>query len=164
MYYPELSNCLKQSPRDIATQLRPSGILATGDLEFLSNPHNNCDEKAERIPRRILGVVMNQVKSDPHVYHTFMKALKAAGDWTKTVVTKLARNKMQFYNNRIQSKFTDSDHGYQTEHGALPCTHSSVPEKHGIIYKGNPSLLTVAIQVAFVCKALAVVSITDNSP
>ena len=46
--------------------------------------------------------------------------------------------------------------GIKTEHGTLPCTHSGALEKHGIIYKGNPSLLiiTVAIQVAFVCKAL----------
>ena len=84
-FYPKLITCFKQSPNDIADQLRPLGILAPGDLEFLTNPQNNNDQKA----RRIVDVVMNHTQTDPQVFHKFVSALKAAGTWTKKIVSEL---------------------------------------------------------------------------
>ena len=83
--YSTLVTQLQQSPNEIATKLRPSGILAQGDIKFLSNPYTDDGKKAERI----VDVVMNQAKNDPQVYHTFTAALKAAGDWTRAAVTEL---------------------------------------------------------------------------
>ena len=83
--YPTLKNCLQQAPSDVVVQLRPSGILATRDIKFLSNPNKDDDEKAERI----VDIVMMQVRGDPQVYHTFTAALNAAGDWTRAAATKL---------------------------------------------------------------------------
>ena len=82
---PKLVERLKQSPSDITTQLIPSGVLAPRDVMFLGNSQINEIDKAEKIVR----VVVSQVKADPKVYHTFIKALKAAGSWTKSVVTEL---------------------------------------------------------------------------
>ena len=83
--YPRLFTCVQQSPNDIATQLRPSGILAPDDLSFLDNPQNSKNKKAERI----LDAALTQVKIDPGVFHTFVSALEAAGSWTKTIVSEL---------------------------------------------------------------------------
>ena len=83
--YPTIVNCLKQAPSDVVSQLIPSGILAEGDLNFFQSQHNDDGEKA----KRIVDVVINQVKNDPQVYHTFIAALKAAGDWTRVPVSKL---------------------------------------------------------------------------
>ena len=83
--YPRLSNCVQQSPNDVVAQLRPSGILAPGDLSFLDNPQNSNDQKA----RRVIDAVLNQVKIKPRVFHTFVSALEAAGPWTNTIVSEL---------------------------------------------------------------------------
>ena len=83
--YPTLVSCIQHSPNDIADQLRPFGILASRDITFLSNVYIDDSTKAERI----VDVVMNQVQGDPGVFHKFIAALKAAGDWTQTVTIKL---------------------------------------------------------------------------
>ena len=83
--YPRLVSCIKQSPSDIAVQLRPSGILSEGDWAFLTNPHHDNDQKAIRI----VDVVLNQVKTNPEVFSTFISALEAAGSWTASIVTEL---------------------------------------------------------------------------
>ena len=85
--YPTLVSCIGQSPNDIAVQLIPSGILAPRDVQYLSNPSIADDEKA----RRLLGIVVNQINTDPQVYYTFIAALKDAGDWTRTLVSLLER-------------------------------------------------------------------------
>ena len=82
---PRLSICLKQSPNDVVTQLRSSGILAPGDLSFLNNPQNSNDQKAQRI----LDAVLTQVEIDPGVFRTFVSALEAAGSWTSAIVSDL---------------------------------------------------------------------------
>ena len=79
---PTLAVCIQQSPDDVTPHLRSSGILAPGDLSFLSNPQHNNDEKA----RKILDVVLNQVQVDPRVFHKFVSAMKAAGSWTNSAV------------------------------------------------------------------------------
>ena len=84
-FYPALVSCIEQSPKDIADRLRPSGILAPGDVEFLSNPNTCNDDKA----RRIVDVVLNQVQNDPQVYCELIKAMRASGNWTKAMVHKL---------------------------------------------------------------------------
>ena len=83
--YPRLFTCVQQSPNDIVTQLRPSGILAPEDLSFLDNPLSNKNQKAQRI----LHVALTQVEIDPGVFRTFVSALEAAGSWTKTIVSEL---------------------------------------------------------------------------
>ena len=84
-FYPDLVSCIEQSPNDIADRLRPSGILAPGDVKFLRNPNTCNDDKA----RRIVDVVLNQVQKDTQVYCELIKAMKASGDWTKTTIHKL---------------------------------------------------------------------------
>ena len=83
--YPRLSTCVQQSPSDIVAQLRPSGILAPGDLSFLDNPQNSNVKKAQKI----IDVVLNQVKINPREFYTFVSALEAAGSWTNTIVSEL---------------------------------------------------------------------------
>ena len=84
-YYPRLFTCIQQSPSDIVTQLRPSGILAPEDLSFLDNPQNSKNQKAQRI----LHVALTQVEIDPGVFRTFVSALEAAGSWTSAIVSEL---------------------------------------------------------------------------
>ena len=38
---------------------------------------------------RILDAMLCQVKNDPQVFHTFIAAMKAAGEWTKAAVDAL---------------------------------------------------------------------------
>ena len=83
--YPKLFTCVKQSPSDIVAQLRPSGILAPGDLSFLYNSQKSNDEKAQKI----IDAVINQVEINPRVFRIFVSALKTAGSWTKTIVLEL---------------------------------------------------------------------------
>ena len=80
-----LASCIQQSPNDIVLQLRPSGILAPGDLSYFDNPHHNNDQKAQKI----VEVVLNQVKINSRVFPAFVFALEAAGPWTGTVVSEL---------------------------------------------------------------------------
>ena len=83
--YPRLVNCIKQSPTDLAVQLRPSGILADADWEFLTNPQHSKIEKAVRI----VDVMLNQIKANPKSFWTLVFALEAAGPWTKAIVGEL---------------------------------------------------------------------------
>ena len=83
--YPGLVSCMQQSPNDIEVQLRPYRILAPADLRFLSNPSHDDDKKA----RRIVDAILTQVQSNTRSYHMFIKALKAAGDWTEATVRNL---------------------------------------------------------------------------
>ena len=83
--FPRLASCIQQSPNDIVLQLRPSGILATGDLAYLGNPHHNNDQKAQKI----VEIVLHQVKINSRVFPAFVFALEAAGSWTGTVVSEL---------------------------------------------------------------------------
>ena len=85
MCFPKLFCCIKQSPIDVAMQLVPSGILASGDWTFISNPQNNDGQKA----MKIVDIVRNQVQLDSKVYCNFISALEAAGSWTKTIVCEL---------------------------------------------------------------------------
>ena len=83
--YDKLMACLEQSPDDVADKLIPSGKLAPRDLSFLSNQYHDKGEKA----KRILDAMLHQVKNDPLVFHTFIAAMKAAGEWTKAAVDAL---------------------------------------------------------------------------
>ena len=74
-----LLNCIQQSPSD---KLKPSGLLAPGVLSFLGNPKHDDNEKA----RKIIDVMIKQVEIDSQVFHTFLSALKSAGQWTKGAV------------------------------------------------------------------------------
>ena len=97
--YPTLVSCVQQSPDDITVQLRPSGILTQPDIEYLRDHYIANDEKAIRL----LDTVLDQVKIDPQVYHSFIAALKSAGPWTRTVVSRLE----QTYASLIQSPIAD---------------------------------------------------------
>ena len=83
--YSRLLIYIRQAPNDIADHLRPSGILAPQDFSYLNNPGHDHDVKA----RRLLDAVLDRVKVDPQVYHTFVAALKAAGHWTEAAVSEL---------------------------------------------------------------------------
>ena len=83
--YTRLSSCIQQSPDGVVVQLRPSGILAPGDLSYLENSYHNNDKKAQKI----VDVVLNQVKINSRVFPAFVFALEAAGSWTTTVVGEL---------------------------------------------------------------------------
>ena len=83
--YSRLVTCIQQSPDDIVAQLRPFGILTPRDLSYLSNPHHDNDEKAQRIVDSVLA----QTKLNSQQYHIFTRALQAAGSWTKSAVSHL---------------------------------------------------------------------------
>ena len=83
--YPRLVDCIKQAPADLAVKLRPSGILASTDWEFLTNQAHNNDLKAIKI----VDVVLNQIKTNPQRFWTFVFALEAAGPWTEAIVGEL---------------------------------------------------------------------------
>ena len=83
--YPKLVHSIKQAPTDLAIELRPSGILADTDWQFLMNPQPNNKQKAIRI----VDVVLNQIKIDPQSFSVFVYALEAAGSWAKAVVSEL---------------------------------------------------------------------------
>ena len=83
--YPRLVDCIKQSPMDLAVQLRPSGILADTDWEFLTNPHHSNKQQAVRI----VDVMLNQIKTNPQSFLVLVSALEAAGSWTKAIVDDL---------------------------------------------------------------------------
>ena len=88
-HYPKLISCIEKSPSDVAVQLRPSGILSQADWVFLTSPHE-VNEKAIKI----VDAVVKQVQISPQpeaqqVFDAFVSALKAAGDWTKPLVTQL---------------------------------------------------------------------------
>ena len=76
---------LSQSPNDIAIQIRPSGVLAQGDIAFLSNPQNDNHTKAVKI----MDIVMIPVQSNPQVYAMFKSALQRAGPWTANIISTL---------------------------------------------------------------------------
>ena len=97
--YPTLVSCVQQSPYDISGHLIPSGILAPHDIMYLRNPSISDVEKANQL----LNIVLNQAKTDPKVYHTFIAALKASGSWTRIAVSDLER----IYVSLIQSPVAD---------------------------------------------------------
>ena len=73
--YARLVDCIKQSPTDLAVQLRPSRILAPTDWEFLKIPqHSNIDKAV-----RIVDVMLNQIKANPQSFSVLVSALEAAG-------------------------------------------------------------------------------------
>ena len=83
--YPDLVSCIEQSPANIADKLMPLEILAPGDVVFLRNSAINNDEKA----RRIIDVVLTQVKADTQVYSKFIEAMKSSGNWTRSTLSKV---------------------------------------------------------------------------
>ena len=103
-WYPTLVSCVQQSPDDITLHLRSSGLLAQHDIEYLRHPYISDGDKA----RRLLDIVLNQVKIDPQVYHSFIAALEASGPWTREVVSRLERT----YDSVMQSPTADV---YSTE-------------------------------------------------
>lgn len=91
---------LTQSPNDVVIQIRPSGILAPGDIGFLSNPHHDDRTKA----LRIMEVVMIQVKSNgPQVYDIFISALQQAGSWTANIISTLEKTRANLVTTSITS-------------------------------------------------------------
>ena len=90
--YPKLVSCLQQSPDDVVIQLRPLGIFAPTTLEFLENPHNGNIKKVQKI----IEVVKIQMKTDANVFHEFVEALKAAGPWTKRIISELEKTYSSF--------------------------------------------------------------------
>ena len=77
-----LLDCIQLSPSDIVDELKPSGLLPPVVLSFLGNQKHDDNEKA----RKIVDVMTKQVKFDSQVFHTFVKAMKAAGPWTMGAV------------------------------------------------------------------------------
>ena len=98
-HYPALIFRIQQSPEDIVFLLKKSGILAPRDFGFLNNPLVAKNDKAVRL----LNIVLNQVQIDPQVYHTFIAALKDAGDWTRALVSELEH----IYDSVMQSPIAD---------------------------------------------------------
>ena len=86
--YPRLVDCIKQSPTDLAVQLKPSGILADTDWEFLKIPYHNNIEKAVRI----VDIMLYQIKATPQSFSVLVSALRAAGPWTKAIVDELMQS------------------------------------------------------------------------
>ena len=60
-------------------------MLAPENISYLETATNNNTEKA----RKIVSIVLDQVQNDTSVYCELVKAMKAAGNWTKTTVSKL---------------------------------------------------------------------------
>ena len=86
----KLVTCIKQSPIDVKTQLVPYRILAPSDETFLDNSSNDNDKKATRI----VSAVTTQVESGNIRSFSFLiKALRAAGEWTRTVTDDLEKTK-----------------------------------------------------------------------
>ena len=92
--YAAIVTGLSQSPNDIVTHIRSSGILAPGDIAFLSNPQNDNNMKAEKI----INIVMIQVQTNPGVYDIFKLALERAGQWTASIVSILEETRTQLDN------------------------------------------------------------------
>ena len=86
--YARLVDSIKQSPTDLAVQLRPSGILAPTDWGFLTNPQHSNIEKAVRI----VDIMLNQIKANPQSFSVLVSALRAAGPWTKAIVDELMQS------------------------------------------------------------------------
>ena len=83
----ELARCIRQSPRAISVQLEPLGIPLPVDQWLVRNYRFESDEKA----RKIVVDVVNRIKLNPQVFHSFIEALEAAGSWTNTTVAELKR-------------------------------------------------------------------------
>ena len=103
--YPKLVSCLQQSPNDVVNQLVPLGILAQEDINFLGNPHHEKIEKAQRI----VCIAMTQIKNDSDKFQEFVKALKAAGSWTKSVVLELEKKYLANKSLETQEKNNQSE-------------------------------------------------------
>ena len=83
--YDKLVLSIQGDPGGVADKLRPYNILTDRDIYFIKNLHHDDTERA----RKLLERVEAQVKVDPKVYHRFVEALKAAGEWTKYVVSEM---------------------------------------------------------------------------
>ena len=83
--YPTLVKCVEQDPSTIADKLVPSGILAPRDKQYIRNEHHEVSERA----RRLVDTVLTQTQLNQEVFNTFIKALEAAGPWTKAAVKEL---------------------------------------------------------------------------
>ena len=118
--YPKLVICIKQSPTDVAVQLKPYGILSDRDWAFATNPQHEDDLKAIRI----VDVVVNQVKINPGLFHTFVSALEAAGPWTKTTVTELMSSEPSLHRH-VSHSITPSLSISQNDDSTLQCTSST---------------------------------------
>ena len=116
--YPTLVSCLQQSPNDIALHLRPSGVLAPRDIEFLRNPQHADAAKTEKI----IDIVMLQSKNDPQLYHTFVASMTNAGKWTKSAVTELERTYTSFTSGCRKEKDFPAKSDVSTESLSGPVT------------------------------------------
>ena len=85
--YSSLVHSIRQSPQDLAINLRPLGILAPGDVSTLNSKNSSDAEKA----RKIVDIILIQVKTNPQVYYEFIEAMRASGDWTKNAVSELEK-------------------------------------------------------------------------
>ena len=83
-----LVSCIEQSPDDVVSNLRPSGILAPKNLSELNNLQTSDSIKA----RKIMDIVLNQVRNDPSKYNLFVEALENAGPWTSSAVRMLKKS------------------------------------------------------------------------
>lgn len=110
---PTLVSCIQQAPNDIAAQLRPLGLLPQKVLSILSNPQKNNHEKAQAI----VDTVLFQVQTDYGVFQSFIKALTAAGPWTRRAVSELQK---EFDSYSIMSSTVTTDNaastGEQSQH------------------------------------------------
>ena len=116
--YPDLITCFKQSPNDIADQLRPSGILAPSVVNFLGNPNNDNGDKA----RKLIGALLDQVKTGTQVYHKLVIALRASGIWTKSTVRKLEEVHETLSENKCSKKLPQDVEGSSSKfslHGMI---------------------------------------------
>ena len=105
--YPKLVSCIQHSPIDVAIQLRPHGILSQEDWAFITNPHNGDNLKAIKIVDATLTQVQNDLQP-VQVFHSFVSALKAAGTWTKTIVSELSFNKPKSMNTMSSTLVKDT--------------------------------------------------------
>ena len=74
-YYPSLITFAQQKPKEIADNLKPHGILAQSEIQFLKNTAHDNDAKA----RVVMDAVLTQVQQAPQVYHIFIEVLEALG-------------------------------------------------------------------------------------
>ena len=103
--YPRLVGIIEQSPDDVTLHLKPYGILAPRDEAYLGSERNEPPEKA----KRIVDIVIAQVKYDSKLYCTFIEALEAAGPWTSKAVKML---KQIYEEQRIKSEPSSSATNY----------------------------------------------------
>ncbi len=75
--------CIKQSPKDVSDKILE--FLAPANQEYVRNDTHDVGDKA----RLIIDAVASQIENNPQVFHSFVSALKTAGDVTEFTVQKL---------------------------------------------------------------------------